>query len=435
MATNQRQKELLGLVQSIYNNGGVYNAYSNALLLIFLKYIITYPEEIGGAALPDTYKKIYEFTKAMGLAKKGEKPLDVMDFRGILSMVDDKLAYQNRNIAFVDFADEYERLFTQSIRSQQMFLDAIDKFSLNKDADELKDIIEVLFDRAASDVTKTGGFTTSRSLRKIASSILNVQNGETYLDCFCGYSSSLLSTNPNCEYVGYDIDPRCVFISQITELLLGRKQLGSLNSNFFFNQAKNVAEKVFSDGPIAGAFEEDRALKEFGTKTFGAIVIYRTMAALKENGTAVVTCPARTLFSSAKGFVDARKAIIDCGLKAVIELPPLWSGTNVGTNLLVLQDGYKGNIQFISAKDLYLRTRSGYEMNDEQIERVIQTYNDQQIVPGFSAIKNREEVNEKNLLTPNLFIELPTNESSDYRELKDIDQELDSLYAELKKNI
>lgn len=431
-----KENNLFRLVELTREQISSFGLFSNVVLLTFLKFIMENPDLIGSGYVD--YKKVYEFRKIFDQAKEGKRILQTEDFELIFESIDVSKTATTEKMFFKDLATFYAKLFTKET-GQSVLFRMLNEIELPSSEKEMKEFFETVLAASIGDVRRTGEHTTNKSLRTLVSKILNVQENETFLDCFCGYSSMLLSLDNYGKYIGYDIDYNSYLTTVLVELMLGKKKSNVILGDFIESDTKGVADKVFSDAPLGLRFSHIRPSNVDYmdiSRDLNVVAIHKGIDALKDGGVAVFTVPARALTSVSRGYVELRKRLAETGLKAVIELPPLWAGTSVQTNLIVYEKGYKGNVKFITAVSVnkYQRNRFNNVLSEQEIECIISDFRS-----DSKLSKNTVSVDYRDVICANTFAMskyIPSDPlTNKYRDVKEIDNELRELYAKLNKNI
>ena len=425
--------KLIGTVREQISSFGL---FTNVVMLVFLKYLMEKPESIGVGSVD--YKNIYQFRKLFDQAKDGKKVLQAQDFELLLDSIDFVGKATTESFFFHDLSTSYEKLFVREY-SQAVLFNAINDFVLPDSLDEMKVFFETVLAASAGDVRRTGEHITNKSLRTLVAKILDVQSNDLYLDCFCGYSTMLLSLDNYCEYYGYDIDYSSFCVSVMMELMLGRKESHVVCGDFLEKDNVVLADKLFSDAPLGLRFGPGAmpSLEYYDkSKDLNVVAIYKALDSLCDGGRAVFTVPARALTSVSRGYTELRKMLAESGLKAVIELPSLWAGTVVQTNLLVVEKGYTGRVEFIAAGNAGVKTKdkSLTVLTEEDIAKIMDSYQKELNVENYSISVDRRDVICANTFAISKYM-TPQSTIVDYRSVEDIDNELDELYARLHDNL
>lgn len=143
---------------------------------------------------------------------------------------------------------------------------------------------------------------------------------------------------------------------------------------------------------------------------------------------------------------DIRKWLI-CSinrLDAVIGLPAnLFHGTSIPVCILVLKskrNGNSDNILFIDASKDFIKCKKQNELAPEHIEKIIEAYKRRENIEKYAHVATMDEIkaNNYNLNIPRYVDTSDTEEEIDLsavmENIKDIDKEISSVAAELKKS-
>lgn len=433
---DKTQKQIFDLFNSLRGNVGYYNLFSNAVHLIFLKYLISFSDRFENLGI-ESYKAISAFKRKYDIARNGGEPLQQWDVDNLIRTLDSE--YLFKDIRLSDSLRVYDTLFcdTSNQRAILRFLDDIDvEFS----EEFLANFFEVLIQRCSRDVRATGESITSKYLREIAVKLLDIKPVDTVLNCFAGFSTLALSTPKDIHYIGYELNADAYVISKMLLTMLGVDYPEVYNQDFLLSETKECANKVFCDGPINMRYG-NHYLMEFApwakglkTKEGNLLILYKVLDSIKSGGVAAIAVPGKVLFSNHPSYIELRKNYLNSGLKAVISLPPLWSGTAINTNLLVVEKGYNGPVEFIDAQNIGIKDRMrNVVMSEDDINKIYDAYKNQSNIPGFSRLVKHVEINEKESWQPALFVESVVEK--EIRSVEDIDSELNSLYEELRNNL
>ena len=416
---------------------GSFNVFYNATMLLFIKYIVDNPK-LFKEKDPDFYEKIYEFADKIRRAENSLYVLRREDFSMILNPLDTfEEGTMFDNAFFAQMA--YDLSDVLSARTSVLLLLALEKVDLKgMQRAEMIDMFEYLLECSSSDVNRTGSFTTNKVLRQIVSAILQVNDNDTLFNCFAGYSTLLLSVNNPGMYIAFDINKEAIAVSKIMTLMLGVK--ARILDLDFISQSIGTpfANKVFSNAPLGMKFrdltnKDNRHLAK--TKDPSIISIYNTLDSLVDGGIAVIAVTSRTLTSTGSSYYEMRREIAHSGLKAVIELPPLWVGASLQTNLLVIEKGYEGRVQFITTANLDGNVKGKrVQLNEDDVSRIIDSYKNELNIEHFSINVDRRDVICANSFAISNYL-IPQPIESEHRDVEEIDSELDALYARLYHNL
>ena len=399
-----------------------YGFSSNAIELIFMKYMSEYSE----VTLPSDFKTLMAY-KNMFINRK----FDVEVVATVFKMVELKYEIEPNllNVALEDLT----KIFTEK---EDYVFAVLNEFEMPKDSENMVTLLEYILSYGENkDVSRTEASSSNSSLLKLVNSILDVKTYETYMDSFAGFSKSSLRINAN-NYIGYEINPKVAAIANMIMILSGKKKFSISNQSYYLTDSHSVADKVFSDGPlniILSIDEYYRLGQE--SKKGDYYTVKKAVDSLKPNGRAVVTCIGSVLFRS--DFKKLREQLTFRNLVAVIALPNLWRGTAVNTNLLVFENERKGNnimmIDASSSEYFEKIDKRTIVLKDETIVKILNSLNGE-IIDGFSNAVSSEEilkVNQNQSWVPAHYIKKTID--VDYRSSKEIKAELNQAYEDLYK--
>lgn len=423
------ERKVYKLVDALRIRMGAYNLFSNIVYLLFLKFIVSYGDKLELSSI-EAYKTLSSFKRKYDLARVGNEPLRPEDVYDVLNALDRDPRLGTLHLT--DASKNYYEIFSDERLSREV-LNLLDEFNI--DSDSLGDFFEFLLQRCAGDVRRTGEFVTSKSLRLLAKELLEVKSNETYMDCYSGFSSTLLDIENYGSYIGYEINPETALVSKMNLMIHQKHDYDIKVENFLEVDTHASADKVFSDGPLNMVGDRPDLCIRFDiqTRDLDVLSIFKVVDSLKEGGRAVITVPGKVLFSSARGYAQLRKYISENGLKAVIGLPNLWSGTVIPTNVLIIEKGYQGNVEFIDAKALGVSDRRTTILPQEAISKIADCVKKQSDIVGFSKSVDYRDVVCQGTWVPTNYVE--SESINEYRDVSEIDSELNSLYAELKNNL
>ena len=408
---------------------GYYNSYSRTIALLFLKYFIENSDDTSSC-----YEEILDFKTKMNDVAEGKYEFTLDDYDKFLQTIDLKYCtFFDYTFSFCDCYKFYFDMFQKKESDRKIFksLIAVDLPTTPK---EWEETLKFILASSETDMMRTQENTSSDSLTKIAAALLKVNNNDVYLDPFCGFSTSLLNIKNPKEYIGFDITYENMLISFATALFLGfdYKQINVIFGNFI-KADDVVADKIFAEPPLLLKNIDLPKCYEKITKDFGVASLIKIYDSLKDGGTAVIATPSRTLSASQKGYEYFRKIVTENGLKAVINLPSLWGRSLVDTNLILIQKGYKGNIEFISTKESFCKDRGRFVATDELINKIDEVIIKQITEEEFSVSVERTEVLSKGNWNPNIYL-APTIKTQESRTVEEIDTELSALYQQFFNN-
>ena len=294
------------------------------------------------------------------------------------------------------------------------------------------DCISVLKDlisrpQSNKDTANTCLHYTNESLQHLAAGILKVKNNETFMDCCCGMFSSALY-NDAANYIGVELDKEIASIAAMI-LIMSKKKFDIKQENFIDYKNENVADKILADIP-SGTGMPQTENRPYG-KNVEAYCIENVVKALKDGGTAVVTCFG-SILSKQDSSKKLREALTKDHLKAVVALPPMNSGTKSNTNLIVLQKNcHAQEIKFINASNLEIKNQNRMTLNESDISDIIKCLEGEKTSCLSTSVPVEDILKSDSISwTPNSYVK--GDEKSKGRSIEEIDKDLKESYKELK---
>lgn len=284
-----------------------------------------------------------------------------------------------------------------------------------------------------------GDCATTSSLGRIAKEILKIRQDDTFCDFASGVGLSTMEITkdmlPSVNIA--EISCSNAALSAMLLIMYGYDNIKIHAGDSLTYVLPDVhGNKVFVDPPLNIRIVRPDG-KTASDSTYAAIS-NTIQSYLDENGTAVIATPSNFLFQVKKQAYNLREELVESGmLKAVVALPPLWKGTSIGTNIIILSRMKSDKVVLINAIDKIKELDAKYsirEMNlpDAIIEKIVNTIDNQTAEEGFSAVVTKQNLKEKEYnLIPANYLANPTEEET--MTVYEIDSELDKLYALLKK--
>ena len=408
---------------------GYYSFYSRAIKLLFIKYLLTFSDQLDIKEI-QSYKTISEFKRKYDEARNGVFVINKEDVTELLRSVE--FLKKGSNVRLADVADDLNFFYDQ--KTQKDVISSLDSFVLKNDRENIREICDYLLYSSYNDVSKTGSYITSKALRIICMELLDVKEDETYMDCYAGFSSSLTETKKLNRYIGYEISIEAALISTLTCIMMGIPDFEIKNEDYLFADTDNKADKVLSDVIFGYKREYPDLAKQYGvqTKDVDVLSFYKAFYSASKKGSVVLAVPGKFLFSTAKAYVELRNRITKEGLRAVISLPPLWQGTSIGTNLVYIDKSYKGDIEFVNATKMrFGDKRESFEIFNTG--NVISAVKEYWMGEGEYNCVGVDAVLAQNTWIPDRYVN--TEKKNDYRPVSEIDEELNLLYEQLKQNM
>lgn len=433
--------ELANLLRSaVYSR----NIAFSVLRLLFLKYALD--NCIGAKTVEDMQVCV----KAQRMFARKDVEDGISTIIPVLNYID--RAYQIDVLSGERIVDEYAReLFgadrmTQKKNATESSFKSVIEFLGEMDLEEkdserslgkllvheITELIQTGTDRNAF----TGEFTTGSDLNRLAKEILQVKKEDRFLDFTAGIGLSTLEiTGDTLPYVTHvERDPVVAALAAMLYIMQGYQEFYVSCSDALVRVLPEATgNRIFIDPPLMARVEKTD-WNPYTNASFAALhLIMRNY--LHEDTVAAMTVPSGTLFQTKKQAVALREELVTAGmLKAVIALPPLWRGTNVSTNLLVMSGECNAEgVLFIDAAEEAKTPKSrskGGALTEETVERILQALRTRDTVPGFSRVAAVSELQQAGFnLIPANYITQPTEE--DNTTIEEIDAQLAELYRQL----
>ena len=278
---------------------------------------------------------------------------------------------------------------------------------------------------------------TSIGLAKLAKAILNVKRNDTYCDFACGKGLSTIEITGETlpQVTNIDIVQESASISAMLLIMYGYEHFSVKCEDSLREKQQGISgNKIFVDPPIGIRLQKAGEEKSTDSILLACDRIIHDY--LSSDGIAVVTTPSGPLFRQGTA-IGIKNEMVSLGLLyAVIALPPMWSGTTIGTNLLVLRKTPSRNTLFVDASDLggvsveKKRARGSSILTEKRIQEIAEVIHNPHDIPGFAKVVPSTEISAKeyNLIPANYVIK---QIEEDTTTLAEIDEQLTDLYRQL----
>ncbi|MGN0507704.1 MAG: N-6 DNA methylase [Ruminococcus sp.] len=273
----------------------------------------------------------------------------------------------------------------------------------------------IIFNKEDDEVSEA---VTPHSISELVYRILEIDEGESVIDCCSGVASFLLScaqSQPNASYVGVEINHYISVVASIKAKLAGYNiKIENENCLYYVNSGRKF-DKAFSNHPfgmrIRMADNEShirRNLMSYVPALMKAtsadwLFTYSCLNMLNERGKAVAIMTLGSLSNTIdkpirEYFLKIRK------IKAIITIPPkMFPNTAIPAALIVMDQMGSDSIRFIDASKLCTEGRRQNTFSAENIGRIVQAvFEDCDISRSVSI----EEVFEENCsFNPSQYLE------------------------------
>ena len=283
--------------------------------------------------------------------------------------------------------------FYEKIMSQEGIDKALSIIQNLDDENDIKEIIEGLYINCKNDVDTSTMYSSTKALREIATILLDIEDNETYLDPFCGYSSSLLSLKTHPYYIGVEKVNEISMISKMVSTLLHFENSRIENKDFL--ETNIVADKVFADVPLGTRGEREHIKKiadNLGLQTndIDLLMYYKSYLAIQKKG--VIVVPSKVLFSNQSSYKEFRETLRKGGLKAIISLPAIKPGVAISISLLYIDKDYDGLVQVVDASSMGKKIRGITVISEKDVEHIFDIIIHNKQEEGISSSVNKDQL-------------------------------------------
>ena len=323
---------------------------------------------------------------------------------------------------------------------------------------------EYLLKQFAEEAGRRGGeFYTPREVVRLMVEILKPEEGMSICDPTVGTGGMLLEcaayvkrrggNSENLILHGQEKNPDVWAMCKMNMLLHGlfhaRIELGDIirEPKLVDNGKLITYDRVIANPPFSlKAWGEEFARRDpyrrfrYGIppRNFGDFAFIEHMIAiLKPKGKMAVVAPHGVLFRGGSE-EEIRKGIVeDDIIEAIIGLPPnIFYYTGIPSCVIVINkaksENRQGKILFIDASRDYLEGRNQNFLREEDIRKIIETYEAFEDVPGYAKVVSLKEIKENNFnLSISRYVYPLTEEET--IDLNEVMKEIRSLEAEREK--
>ena len=420
------------------------NALYSAIRLLFIKYVT---DNTLLATSPDEFKLYSRMQRTLS-ARDCE--MGVQNLAPILRFLDQKFnldgvlenSVQEYSKDLFGIENSWQRKSATEIGHKRI-MDILSDIDLEEKSDD-HEIGNILVDELLKyidyNVNKRGGLSgeiaSLPTLSKLASAILDVQDGDVFADFTSGLGTSTLQIvgDKNCKIYNADINDECTSLAAMLFILKGYTNFEiSCRDTLASDYNVPVANKYFLDAPIGM-----KILTESGRNDAIVLIVNMIAQTMDKDGVAVITTPSNFLFQSKNPSYGTRQTLLNNGkVIAVVALPPCWYGTIVGTNLIVLGNNEKQSVTMINAttNNVYnfysQKDKTSMQMTQEGIELIARIVHTGEQVEGVSRNVGIEEITQQNYsLSPAQYISAKSD-AEETMTLGEVEERLKELYQKL----
>ena len=340
------------------------------------------------------------------------------------------------------------------------------------DSDTLGDAYEYLIGQFASGSGKKAGeFYTPQQVSGILSAIVSLdsqdpaqgskRNLECVLDMACGSGSLLLNVRKHLgphgigQIYGQEKNITTYNLARMNMLLHGVKDSefqifhgDTLDNDWDLLREQNPTKKIFFDAVVANppfslrwdpseSMAEDMRFKNYGLAPRSAAdfaFLLHGFHYLKEQGTMAIVLPHGVLFRGGAEERMRRKLLDDGHIDTVIGLPAnLFYSTGIPVCILVLKKCRKwDDVLFINASEHYEKGRRQNRLRQEDIEKIVDSYQHRKEEPRYSKRVSAQDIAEKNNYNLNISRYISTHKPEPDIILSDVHKRLVSLDKDIK---
>lgn len=333
---------------------------------------------------------------------------------------------------------------------------------VKSEGDSLGDAYEYLISQFASDSGKKAGeFYTpqkvSELLTKLTLAGKDYPEGMTVYDPAMGSGSLLLNFKKFAQrkdeiiYYGQEINTSTYNLARMNMILhhvdtanQHLRNADTLDADWP-PSAKTNFDAVVMNPPYslhwsaAKGFLEDPRFSKYGvlapkSKADYAFLLHGFYH-LKNTGTMAIVLPHGVLFRGAKEGKIRQKLLEDGSIDAVIGLPAnLFYNASIPTTIMVLKKNKQNrSVMFIDASKEFEKGRNQNQLREEDIEKILKTYEARQDVDKYAHLASFDEIKENdfNLNIPRY---VDTFEPEPPVDLKQVSKDLTDVDAQIKDN-
>ena len=414
--------------------------------LLFFKYVV---DNFIGAS--GDFSKVPLYVAARDILGKREVSNSRETISEVLKCVDEYYGC-NHSIYNYENIDEYEFVLFGNDLNRQKRTASADRFeylrytlfniNLTDNDGKIGELVvnalcNEILESSVRNGKQSGLFTTKSDLIKLVSKLLKVNPADRFCDFVAGVGLSTLTlTEKENEIIHVEIREREASIAMMLYIMAGYEKVRLICEDSLKQIIPEIsADKIFVDPPLSMRIEttpeneySDAALATI-SRTFNDYLNKNKM-----DSTAVIAVPSSPLFQSKKQAISLREKIAR-NVQAVIALPPMWNGTMIGTNLIVLSSEKTNDIVFINAAEDGIKNKKTNDimLTESMIDKIIDVVDNKKTMAGFSSVISIEHIreNEFNLVPVKYISAVKNNEN--IKTLEEVDNQLSSLYEQLFK--
>lgn len=477
MEANEFKNYILGLIFYRYLSEKVENKAADLLSEDEISYCDAWENE--------EYRNILkeEFLKDLGYFIEPKFLFDTLlkaieDSKFDIEMLEGAINYITESTIGFDSQDDFDHLFDDmDLKSTKLGRDVKSRSRLiakvmsniagidfnheDSEIDVLGDAYEYLISQFAANAGKKAGeFYTPQQVSKILAKIVTGDKKDlrNVYDPTCGSGSLLLRVSKEAKvrkFYGQELTSTTYNLARMNMLLhdINYKNFDIRNNDTLEHPEHSGMkfEAIVANPPYSAKWSGDaKFLYDERFSSYGKLApkskadfafIQHMIHHLDDNGTMAVVLPHGVLFRGASEGV-IRKYLIQKRnvLDAVIGLPAnIFYGTSIPTVILVFKKcrEHGDNILFIDASNEFEKGKNQNNLTNEQVEKIVKTYEDRETIDKYSYVASMEEIkeNDYNLNIPRYVDTFEEEEPIDIKaiakRIESIDKEIADIDSEL----
>lgn len=427
------------------------------------KYLWGISDKLRGSFDPSIWNEVlrdFTFLKVLDLMKESNT-FNINDyikndlpFRENINIEDFYIFVNNEEIIKNLISDEFIKFIEKYPNEFQIIVNKANLFDFEAINDYSEFFMEVLYQSEKRLGSKSGEFITPKTINKLITELVKNKNITSIYDGAIGTGclvSEIAKNHKESEIYGQDIYEYSIKICKMNLILMGRFDLlsniriGNTISNPCFIEDNKVKQfdLVVSQPPFSirdfgyDDIKEDkynrfyRGLPPKGNADFAFLTHY--VESIKEKGLGIVLVAGGVLFRRSAEEKIRKKFIEENIIDTVITLSTnMLYRTAIPINIIIFNKDKKDkNILFIDASKECKKGKMLTVLTDENIAKIVDTYNKREAIKGFSNLVTMEEVisNDYNLSVQR-YIEMEDRREIDIRVVTD---EIEKLKGNLYK--
>lgn len=337
---------------------------------------------------------------------------------------------------------------------------------IKHEGDVLGDAYEFLISQFASEAGKKAGeFYTPHMVSKMMAEIVTIgqedKNLFSVFDPTMGSGSLMLNVRDylkypdNVKYHGQEINTTTFNLAKMNLILHGvdvenmRLRNGDTLNKDWPSDEPYTFDSVVMNPPYSAkwsandTFLDDSRFNRYGklapkSKADFAFLLHGYYH-LKETGTMAIVLPHGVLFRGAAEGVIRKKLLEDGSIYAVIGMPAnLFFGTSIPTTVIILKKNRTSrDVLFIDASNDFVKGKNQNLLSNENIQKIVDTYNKRESVDKYAYLANFDEVkeNDYNLNIPRYVDTFEEEAPIDLEKVGEEMKEIRKEKAALKKSL